>query len=50
MKLFNKTFILLAFVIPVLTACGSDGSNAATTTPPVKATFDSATFDKSTWE
>ena len=47
MSLFKKTLILIAFVIPLLTACsgGSEGTNA-----PKEAKYDNATFDKSTWQ
>lgn len=44
MSLLKKTLILIAFVIPLLTAC-SDGADA-----PKEAKYDSATFDKSTWK
>jgi len=44
MSLFKKTLILIAFTIPLLTAC-SDGTDV-----PEKAKYDKATFDKSTWQ
>ena len=48
MDLFQKTLILVAFVIPLLMACGNDAAPEEVT--PNNATFDNATFDKSTWE
>ena len=50
MHLFQKTLIFLALVIPLLTACGSDGTDVTSPAPPAEATFDNATFDKSTWK
>ena len=46
MRLFWRTFIVL--VIPVLTACGSEGSGAPAT--QAESTFDKAVFDTSTWK
>jgi len=47
MSLFKKTLILIAFAVPLLTACsgGSEGTDA-----PKEAKYDSAAFDKSTWK
>ena len=45
MGLFKKILILVAFVIPLLTACGGEGTDA-----PKEAKYDNATFDKSTWK
>lgn len=48
MSLFQKTLILVVFIIPLVTACGNGGTD--TPTPPVESTFDNATFDTSTWK
>jgi len=45
MNVSRNALILMVFIIPLLTACSGGGSGT-----PQKATFDHATFDKSTWE
>lgn len=47
---FTKTLIIIAFVAPLLTACGNEETDVVTPEPPTAATYDNATFDTSTWE
>ena len=47
MRLFKKILILIAFTVPLLTACGGDSGG---TDVPEEAKYDNATFDKSTWK